>query len=88
MVGASSDAANDVAEELASKELRALIEEAIAQLFCTVADVPPEQGTTADPNRDRQSPSLSVQTVKNQLYRANDQVKEYIAARIEPSILA
>jgi len=88
MEGRFLDAANDVAEELASKELRALIEEAIAQL-------PPKMQLVFRLNKEQQltpteiakNLSLSVQTVKNQLYRANDQVKEYIAARIEPSIL-
>lgn len=88
MEGRFLDAANNVAEELASKELRQLIEEAIAQL-------PPKTQLVFRMSREQQlTPteiakklSLSVQTVKNQLYRANDQVKEYIAARIEPSIL-
>ena len=88
MEGRFTDAANNVAEKLASKELKALIEEAISQL-------PPKMQLVFRMNKEQQltpteiakSLSLSVQTVKNQLYRANDQVKTYIAARIEPSIL-
>lgn len=88
MEGSFTGAANDVAEKLASNELKKLIEEAIAQL-------PPKMQLVFRMNKEQQlSPteiarnlSVSVQTVKNQLYRANDQVKEYIAARIEPSIL-
>ncbi|MGN6417934.1 MAG: RNA polymerase sigma factor [Pseudobacter sp.] len=88
MEGRFLDAANNVAEELASKELKQLIEEAIAQLspkMQLVFRLSKEQQLT--PTEIARNLSLSVQTVKNQLYRANDQVKEYIAARIEPSIL-
>lgn len=88
MEGRFTGAANDVAEKLASTELKKLIEEAISQL-------PPKMQLVFRMNKEQQlSPTeiakdlhVSVQTVKNQLYRANDQVKEYIAARIEPSIL-
>ncbi|NML24081.1 RNA polymerase sigma-70 factor [Pseudoflavitalea sp. G-6-1-2] len=88
MEGRFTGAANDVAEKLASGELKKLIEEAISQL-------PPKMQLVFRMNKEQQlSPAeiaknlhVSVQTVKNQLYRANDQVKEYIAARIEPSIL-
>lgn len=88
MEGRFTDAANNVAEKLASKELKALIEEAISQL-------PPKMQLVFRMNKEQQlapseiakNLSLSVQTVKNQLYRANEQVKNYIAARIEPSIL-
>lgn len=88
MEGRFTDAANNVAEKLASKELKELIEEAISQLpekMQLVFRMNKEQQLT--PTEIAKSLSLSVQTVKNQLYRANDQVKTYIAARIEPSIL-
>lgn len=88
MEGRFVEAANNVAERLASAELKTLIEEAIAKL-------PPKMQMVFRLNKEQQlSPSeiaknlsLSVQTVKNQLYKANELVRQYIAARIEPSIL-
>lgn len=88
MEGRFVDAANNVAEELASRELKALIEEAVSKLTPRMQQVfRLNKEQQLSPAEIAKNLSVSVQTVKNQLSKANELVRQYIAARIEPSIL-
>ena len=88
MEGRFVDAANNVADRLASQELKALIEEAISKLSPRMQEVfRLNKEQQLSPSEIAKNLSLSVQTVKNQLTKANELVRQYIAARIEPSIL-
>jgi RNA polymerase sigma-70 factor, ECF subfamily len=79
---------NNAAQQLTLKELQHIINDAIAQL-------PPRMQEIFLLNREEQlSPaeiaeylSLSVQTVKNQLHRATEKMREHLRSKVDPTIL-
>ncbi|HEY9257714.1 RNA polymerase sigma-70 factor [Chitinophaga sp.] len=79
---------NNVAQQLTLKELQHIVNDAIAQL-------PPRMQEIFLLNREEQlSPaeiaehlSLSVQTVKNQLHRATEKMREHLRSKVDPTLL-
>lgn len=79
---------NNAAQQLTLKELQHIVNDAIAQL-------PPRMQEIFLLNREEQlSPaeiaehlSLSVQTVKNQLHRATEKMREHLRSKVDPTIL-
>lgn len=79
---------NNAAQQLTLKELQHIVNDAIAQL-------PPRMQEIFLLNREDQlSPaeiaehlSLSVQTVKNQLHRATEKMREHLRSKVDPTLL-
>lgn len=79
---------NNAAQQLTLKELQHIVNDAIAQL-------PPRMQEIFLLNREEQlSPaeiaehlSLSVQTVKNQLHRATEKMREHLRRKVDPTVL-
>jgi RNA polymerase sigma-70 factor, ECF subfamily len=79
---------NNAAQQLTLKELQLIVNDAIAQL-------PPRMQEIFLLNREEQlSPaeiaehlSLSVQTVKNQLHRATEKMREHLRSKVDPTLL-
>lgn len=79
---------NNAAQQLTLKELQHIVNDAIAQL-------PPRMQEIFLLNREEQlSPaeiaehlSLSVQTVKNQLHRATEKMREHLRSKVDPTLL-
>ncbi|MGO4293941.1 RNA polymerase sigma factor [Chitinophaga sp. RAB17] len=79
---------NNAAQQLTLKELQYIVNDAIAQL-------PPRMQEIFLLNREEQlSPaeiaehlSLSVQTVKNQLHRATEKMREHLRRKVDPTLL-
>lgn len=84
----STFAHNNSAQQLTLKELQHIINDAIAQL-------PPRMQEIFMLSREEQlSPaeiaahlSLSVQTVKNQLHRATEKMREHLRGKVDPTLL-
>jgi RNA polymerase sigma-70 factor (ECF subfamily) len=79
---------NNIAQQITLKELQSLIDEAIASL-------PPRmQEIFLLSREDNMMPaqiaahlSLSVQTVKNQLHRATEKLRQHLSIHVEPAVL-
>jgi len=79
---------NNASQQLTLKELQHIVDDAIAQL-------PPRMQEIFLLNREEQlSPaeiaehlSLSVQTVKNQLHRATEKMREHLRGKVDPTLL-
>ena len=81
-------AQNNAVQQLTLKELQDIVNDAIAQL-------PPRMQEIFLLNREDQlTPaeiaqhlSLSVQTVKNQLHRATEKMREHLRSKVDPTLL-
>ncbi|MBO9733153.1 MAG: RNA polymerase sigma-70 factor [Chitinophaga sp.] len=81
-------AQNNAVQQLTLKELQDIVNDAIAQL-------PPRMQEIFLLNREEQlTPaeiaehlSLSVQTVKNQLHRATEKMREHLRSKVDPTLL-